>query len=148
MTDNVADYFKGLAAQYTDNIRASDFKANIVLFFLSLTMGPIIFNRDKFPPFLTMPVVVAPFLVIFFCLFVALLPRFPQRGRRGFFISGKARPADFEYRPDADEVAELRLRVAIFSDILYWKTQCLRLAFFLCIASVLVGAVLLGIYAR
>ena len=93
MTDNVADHYKGLAAQYTDNIRASDFKANIVLFFLSLTMGPIIFNRDKFPPFLTMPVVVAPFLVIFFCLFVALLPRFPQRGRRGFFISGKARPA-------------------------------------------------------
>ena len=48
------------------------------MFFLSLTMGPIIFNHDKFPPFLTMPVLVAPFLIMFFCLFVALLPRYPQ----------------------------------------------------------------------
>jgi hypothetical protein len=148
MTDAVADHYKGLAAQYTDAIRASDFKANIVLFFLSLTMGPIIFNRDKFPPFLTMPVLIAPFLVIFFCLFVALLPRYPRRGRRGFYISGRATPADFAYRPSADEAAELRLRVAIFSDILYWKTACLRVAFFLCIAAVLTGALLLAIYSR
>jgi len=149
MTDAVADHFKGLAAQYTDAIRASDFKANIVLFFLSLTMGPVIFNHDKFPRFLTMPVLVTPFLVMFFCLFVALLPRFPKRGRRSFFISGKATPADFLYRgPDPNEAQELQLRVAILSDILYWKTTCLRVAFFICIACVLIAAVLLAIYAR
>jgi hypothetical protein len=149
MTDAVADHFKGLAAQYTDAIRASDFKANIVLFFLSLTMGPIIFNHDKFPAFLSLPLLVAPFLVIFFCLFVALLPRYPKRGRRGFYISGKATPADFLYRgPSGDEASELRLRVAILSDILYWKTACLRVAFFLCIAAVLAAAPLLAVYAR
>src|SRR5947209_4286387 len=149
MSDPVADHFKGLAAAYTDAIRASDFKANIVMFFLSLTMGPVLFNRDKFPPFLTMPVLVAPFLVMFFCLFVALLPRYPRRGRASFFVSGKARPADFLYRgPRENEVEELRLRVAIFSDILYWKTQCLRVAFFMCIAAVLAAAPLLAIYAR
>jgi hypothetical protein len=148
MTDST-DHYKGLAASYTDAIRASDFKANIVMFFLSLTMGPIIFNRDKFPPFLTMPVVVAPFLVLFFCLFVALLPRYPRRGRSSFFISGKATPADFLYRgPNPNEAQELQLRVAILSDILYWKTLCLRTAFFICIASVLLSAPLLAIYAR
>ena len=149
MTDTTADHYKGLAATYTDAIRASDFKANIVMFFLSLTMGPVIFNRDKFPAFLTMPVLVAPFLVMFFALFVALLPRYPKRGRASFFISGKATPADFAYRgPNPNEVQELQLRVAILSDILYWKTLCLRIAFFICIASVLAAAPLLAIYAR
>ena len=95
MNDSTSDHYKGLAAAYTDAIRASDFKANIVMFFLSLTIGPIIFNRDKFPPFLSMVVVVTPFLVIFFSLFVALLPRYPKRGRASFFISGKARPGGF-----------------------------------------------------
>jgi hypothetical protein len=149
MTDAIADHYKGLAAAYTDAIRASDFKANIVMFFLSLTMGPVIFNHDKFPHFLTLPALIAPFLLIFFCLFIALLPRYPRRGRASFFISGKATPADFLYRgPTPDEARELQLRVAILSDILYWKTLCLRVAFFICIASVLVAAPLLAIYAR
>jgi hypothetical protein len=149
MTDAAAEHFRGLAAQYTDAIRASDFKANIVMFFLSLTMGPVIFNHDKFPHFLTMPVLVAPFLVMFLALFVALLPRYPKRGRKNFYISGKATPADFVYRgPNQNEAQELRLRVAILSDILYWKTLCLRIAFFVCIACVLASAPLLAIYAR
>jgi len=143
------DHYKGLAAAYTDAIRASDFKANIVMFFLSLTMGPGLYNRDHFPPFLTLPVFLAPFLVMFFCLFVALVPRFPKRGRSQFFISPRARPADFAYKgPNPNEAEELQLRVAILSDILYWKTLCLNVAFFLCIACVVVGAILLSVYAR
>ncbi len=86
MSDSIVEHYKGLAAAYTDAIRASDFKANIVMFFLSLTMGPVLFNRDKFPSFLTLPVLIAPFLVMFFALFVALLPRYPRRGRASFFI--------------------------------------------------------------
>jgi hypothetical protein len=149
MTDTLTEHYKGLAAAYTDAIRASDFKANIVMFFLSLTIGPIIFNRDKFPHFLTMPALVAPFIVVFFCLFIALVPRYPRRGRSSFFISGKAKPADFAYNgPRDNETQDLQLRVAILSDILYWKTLCLRIAFFICIAAVLAAAPLLAIYAR
>jgi hypothetical protein len=149
MTDTIADHYKGLAAAYTDAIRASDFKANIVMFFLSLTMGPVIFNRDKFPHFLSLPVLLAPFLVMFFCLFVALLPRYPRRGRSSFFISARARPADFLYRGhNPNEARDLQLRVAILSDILYWKTLCLRVAFFVCIGCVVAAFPLLAIYAR
>ena len=149
MTDAIADHYKGLAAAYTDAIRASDFKANIVMFFLSLTMGPVVFNHEKFPHFLTLPTLIAPFLLMFFCLFIALLPRYPRRGRATFFISGKAKPADFLYRgANHNEAQELQLRVAILSDILYWKTLCLRVAFFICIACVLVAAPLLAIFAR
>jgi hypothetical protein len=149
MTDATVEHFKSLAAQYTGAIRVSDFKANIVMFFLSLSMGPIIFNHDKLPPFLSLPVLVTPFLVMFFFLFVVLLPRYPKRGRSSFYISGKATPADFLYRgPNPNEVQDLQLRVAILSDILYWKTICLRAAFFICIACVLASAPLLAIYAR
>ncbi len=149
MTDAAVEHYKGLAAVYTDIIRTSDFKANIVMFFLSLTMGPVIFNHDKFPPFLSLPVLVAPFLAMFLALFVALMPRFPKRGRASFFISGKATPADFAYRgPNQNEVQDLKLRVAILCDILYWKTLCLRITFLICIACVLAAAVLLAIYGR
>jgi hypothetical protein len=149
MADSSVEHYRGLAATYTDAIRASDFKANIVMFFLSLTMGPIIFNHDKFPHFLTIQVLVAPFLIMFLALFVALVPRFPRRGRSSFFISGKATPDDFAYRgPNPNEAQELQLRVAILSDILYWKTLCLRVAFFICIACVLASAPLLVIYAQ
>jgi hypothetical protein len=149
MADTEVDHYKGLAGQYTGAIRASDFKANIVMFFLSLTMGPIIFNHDKFPKFLTLPVLVAPFILMFLALFIALVPRFPRRGRAGFFISGKATAADFEYRgPNPNEARDLQLRVAVLSDILYWKTTCLRVAFFICIACVIAAAPLLAIYAR
>jgi hypothetical protein len=149
MADSSVEHYRGLAATYTDAIRASDFKANIVMFFLSLVLGPIIFNRDKLPPYLTMPVLVAPFIAAFFCLFMALLPRYPKRGRSSFFISRQAKPADFLYRGSVgDDTQDLQLRVAIFSDILYWKTICLRIAFFICIACVVAAALLLAIYAR
>jgi hypothetical protein len=149
MAQSIADHYKGLAAAYTDAIRASDFKANIVMFFLSLVLGPIIFNRDKLPPYLTMPVLVAPFIAAFFCLFMALLPRYPKRGRSSFYISRDAKPSDFAFRgANADETHDLQLRVAIFSDILYWKTVNLRIAFFICIACVFAAALLLVIYAR
>jgi hypothetical protein len=149
MTQSIADHYNGLAAAYTDAIRVSDLKANIVMFFLSLVMGPIIFNRDKFPPFLTMPVVVSPFIIAFFCLFMVLLPRYPRRGRSSFHISSRATPADFKYHgPSSTVTEELQLRVAILSDILYWKTVCLRVAFFVCIGCIVVAAPLLVIYAR
>ena len=149
MSDPVAEHYKGLAAAYTDAIRASDFKANIVMFFLSLVLGPVLYNHDKFPAFLTVPLVTTPFLVAIFALFVALMPRYPRRGRASFFISGRATPADFAYRgPNPEEAKELRLRVAILSDILYWKTLCLRVAFFISIAGTLLSAPLLAIYAR
>jgi hypothetical protein len=147
MTQDPADYFRGLSAAYTDAIRASDFKANIVMFFLSIVLGPVMFTRDKFPKFLTLPVLSAPFLVIFFCLFVALLPRIPKRGRRDFYVSRTATPEDFRFvAPPEGEAAQLQLRCAILSEILYWKTLCLRIAFFACIASVLAATVIVAIY--
>lgn len=137
MAQQPAEYYGGLSAAYTDAIRASDFKANIVIFFLSIAMGPVIGARDKLPSFLPLPVALSPFLVVFLCLFVALLPRYPSRGRANFLVSRTAAPGDFRFVDDYEhEVSQLRLRCAILSHILFWKTACLRVVFFICMASV------------
>ena len=60
----------------------------------------------------------------------------------------RRRPISSIAAPTPTRPQELQLRVAILSDILYWKTLCLRVAFFICIACVLVAAPLLAIYAR
>ena len=137
MAQEHADYYRGLSAAYTDAIRASDFKANIVIFFLSIVSGSVIGARDKLPGFMPLPVVLAPFLLVFFCLFVALLPRYPRRGRPNFLVSRTATAADFRFVESLDhEVTQLRLRCAVLSHILFWKTLCLRASFFICMAGV------------
>ena len=139
MAQEHADYYRGLSAAYTDAIRASDFKANIVLFFLSIVSGSVIGARDKLPAYLPLPVALAPFLVVFLCLFIALIPRYPRRGRNNFLVSRTAAASDFQFVESLDhEVTQMRLRCAILSHILFWKTLCLRITFFICMAGVVV----------
>jgi len=149
MARQPADYYRALSAVYTDAIRTSDFKANIVVFFLSIVMGPIMGSRDKFPPFLPALVVLAPFLVVFFCLFVALKPRYPSRGRANFLLLRNAAASNFQFVEDsAHEVSQLQLRCAILSDILFWKTLCLRISFSVCIVSVALAALMIAYYGH
>lgn len=139
MEQEYADYYRGLSAAYTDAIRASDFKANIVLFFLSIVSGSVIAARDKLPWYLPLPIALAPFLIVFLCLFVALIPRYPRRGRANFLVSRTAAAADFQFVESLDhEVTQMRLRCAILSHILFWKTLCLRVTFFIGMVGVVV----------
>jgi len=143
MAQEPADYYRGLSASYTDAIRATDFKANIVMFFLSIVVGPIIGARDKLPAFLPLPVALAPFLLAFLCLFVVLLPRYPTRGRANFPVLRSPSLGDFRFVDNRDhEVTQLQLRCAILSHILFWKTFCLRTSFFICIAGVVTAELL------
>ena len=139
-----AEYYRGLSAGYTDAIRVSDIKANILMFFLSLVLGPVIGSRDKYPHFLTLPVLISPFLVVFLLLFFALLPRYPRRGGSKLVVSRTALPRDFQFVDDTGrEVAELQMRCAILSHILFWKTRCLQISFTVCLFSVFAATVFL-----
>jgi hypothetical protein len=149
MDRNPADYFQGLSAAYTDAIRATDFKCNIIMFFLSIVMGPVISIKDKLPPFLTLPMALTPFLVAFFCLFLAILPRYPRRQTKNFIVSRTAEPEQFAFVPgQSDDFRNFQLRCAILSDILFWKTWCLRIALFVCFFSIVLASVMLPIYAH
>jgi hypothetical protein len=149
MAQEPADYYRGLTALYNEAIRASDIKANIVLFFLSIVMGTIVGVRDQLPHFLPVPIALSPFLVVFLALFIALLPRYPSRGRESFRVLRTASPADFQVIENADrEGARLRLTCATLSHILFWKTACLRISFFICLVSIVVSALLVIVYSR
>jgi hypothetical protein len=144
-----AEYYRGLSAGYTDAIRVSDIKANILMFFLSLVLGPVIGSRDKYPHFLTLPVLISPFLVVFLLLFFALLPRYPRRGGSKLVVSRTALPRDFQFVDDTGrEVAELQMRCAILSHILFWKTRCLQISFTVCLFSVFAATVFIISYGH
>ena len=122
--------YRSLIAVYTDSIRASDFKANIAILFVAFMMGPILGNYTRFPSYLPIPFVLLPFLIVYLCLFLVLIPRYPKRGSKDFLVSRTATAADFENVAETeDEIEQLRLRCAVLSELLWWKTLYINVGF-------------------
>jgi hypothetical protein len=141
---NPTQPYRGLIAGYTEAIRASDFKANIAFLFVAFMMGSVLWNYTGFPSYLPVQLVLLPFLVVYFCLFMVLYPRYPKRGARNFLVTRHASPADFENVVETeDDIAQLKLRCAVLSDILWWKTQCIRISFLVAIVCVCITILLL-----
>ena len=135
---------RNLIAGYGDSIRLSDIKANIAVLFVAIMMGTVLQFRDQYPPYLNVPVLLAPFVVIFFNLLASVYPRFPRVGRKRFPIWRHSNPEDFEFIADPVlEVEELPVRCALLSRILYWKNVTLQAAYVLSIATLVGGGVLL-----
>ena len=147
MTEDAPDpahHFGNLIGAYTEAIRLSDFKANLAVLFVAIMMGPIVAYRDKYPHFLSLPVVLSPFLVAFFCLLIVVFPRYPRRGRTNFLVVRNPTRSDFVFVDNGDDdVEQLKLRCSILSGILYWKTLFLRIGCSICLATMVVIFVLL-----
>ena len=147
MNKNVADpaqAYRGLIAGYTDAIRASDFKANIAILFVAFMMGPILYNYTRFPSYLPVQLVLLPFLTVYLCLFMVLIPRYPRRGSKNFLVSRTATAADFlNVTETEDEIEQLKLRCAVLSELLAWKTLYLKTAFIVSIVSIIATMILL-----
>jgi hypothetical protein len=136
--------YRSLIAGYTDAIRASDFKANIAILFVAFMMGPILGNYTRFPSYLPIPLVLLPFLVVYLCLFMVLIPRYPKRGSKNFLVSRTATAADFENVAETeDEIEQLRLRCAVLSELLWWKTLYINISFILAIFCIIITIFLL-----
>jgi hypothetical protein len=141
---NPTQPYRGLIAGYTEAIRASDLKANIAFLFAAFMMGSVLYNYTGFPSYLPIPIVLMPFLINYFCLFIVLIPRYPKRGAKNFLVSRNLTPADFENVVETeDSIEQLKLRCAVLSDILWWKTQFLRASLLLSIVCVFVTLLLL-----
>jgi hypothetical protein len=143
MTQEPADppdpalHFGNLISAYTDTIRTSDFKANLAVLFVAIMMGPIVAYRDKYPHFLSLPLVLAPFIIAFFCLLICVFPRYPRRGNR-FLIRNPAK-SDFVFiENNEDDIEQLKIRCAILSGILYWKTLFLNISLIICLGTIVV----------
>ena len=110
-------------------------------------MGSVLWNYTGFPRYLPVQIVLLPFLVVYFCLFMVLYPRYPKRGAKNFLVKRHATPADFENVIETeDDIGQLKLRCAVLSDILWWKTLYIRISFLLAIVSVCI-TILLLLYA-
>jgi hypothetical protein len=141
---NPTQPYRSLIAGYTEAIRASDFKANIAFLFVAFMMGSVLWNYRSLPSFLPVQLVLLPFLVVYFCLFMVLFPRYPKRGAKNFLVAPRLTPADFEHVVETEEeIGQLKLRCAVHSDILWWKSLYIRVSFLLSIVCVCITIFLL-----
>src|SRR6516162_9092045 len=136
--------YRGLIAAYTDNIRGMDFKANIAILFVAFMMGPILYNYTKFPSYLPIHFVLLPFLIVYLCLFMVLIPRYPRRGSKNFPVSRTATAGDFNNVAETeDEIEQLKLRCAVLSELLWWKTLYINISFFVSMICIVLTIFLL-----
>ena len=136
--------YRSLIAGYTDAIRASDFKANIAILFVAFMMGPILGNYTRFPSFLPIAIVLLPFLIVYLCLFLVLIPRYPKRGSKNFLVSRTATAADFrDVVESEDEIEQLKLRCAVLSELLWWKTLYINIGFVVSMICIVITLILL-----
>ena len=139
-----AQPYRSLIAGYTDAIRMSDFKANIALLFGAFMMGSVLFNYQRFPSYLPIPIVLLPFLIVYICMLAVLIPRFPKRGAKHFIVSRNATLSDFAKVVEADdELEQLKLRCSVLSGLLWWKTFYIRVGFFVAMVGIIASVFLI-----
>jgi hypothetical protein len=136
---------RNLVAGYGDSIRLSDIKANIAVLFVAIMMGTVVQFRELYPWYLSVPVILAPFVCIFFSLLASVFPRYPRAGRKWFPIRRNAKPEDFEFLAAPPDDLALPERCALLSRLLYWKTVTLQFAYLASMATLAGSAVLLFI---
>jgi hypothetical protein len=96
---------RDLIAGYSDSIRLSDIKALIAVLFVAIMMGTVLQFRELYPWYLSAPVILTPFMIVFLNLLISVYPRFPRAGRQRFPIWRNPDPEDFDFI--ADNEAEL-----------------------------------------
>ena len=135
---------RNLIAGYGDSIRLSDIKALIAVLFVAIMMGTVLQFRQLYPWYLSVPVILTPFMIIFLNLLISVYPRFPRAGRRRFPIWRNADPKDFDFVADTEaELEGLPALCAILSRILWWKNITLLTADVLSMACLAAAAILL-----
>jgi len=135
---------RNLLAGYSDSIRLSDIKAMIAVLFVAIMVGTVLQFRTRYPWYLSVPVLMIPFMIIFLNLLISVYPRFPRAGRRRFPLWRNPEPDDFDFVADSEaEIADLPARCALFSRILWWKNITLQIAYLLSMACLVATAILL-----
>jgi hypothetical protein len=135
---------RNLIAGYGDSIRLSDIKALIAVLFVAIMMGTVLQFRLLYPWYLSVPVILTPFMLIFLNLLISVFPRFPRTGRQRFPLWRNPDPEDFDDIADTEaDLAALPERCALLSRILWWKTITLQTAYVLSMACFVAAGILL-----
>jgi hypothetical protein len=140
---------RNLIAGYGDSIRLSDIKALIAVLFVAIMMGTVLQFRQLYPPYLSTPVILTPFMIIFLNLLISVYPRFPRTGRRRFPLWRNPGPEDFDFVADTEaEIEGLPALCALLSRILWWKNITLLTADILSMACLAAAAILFFVGRR
>jgi hypothetical protein len=135
---------RNLIAGYSDSIRLSDIKANIAVLFVAIMMGTVLQFRDFYPWYLSVPVILAPFMIIFLNLLISVYPRYPRAGRDRFPVRRNPEPEDFGFVADLEsDPNALPERCALLSRILWWKNITLQIAYVTAMMTLASAAILL-----
>ena len=135
---------RNLIAGYGDSMRLSDIKALIAVLFVAIMMGTVLQYRSHYPWYLSAPVILAPFMIIYLNLLISVYPRYPRSGRQRFPIWRNPDPEDFNFIADTEaELEALPALCATLSRILWWKNTTLLIADLLAMACLAAAAILL-----
>jgi hypothetical protein len=135
---------RNLIAGYTDSMRLSDIKALIAVLFVAIMMVTVLQYRDRYPHYLTPPVILTPFMIVYLNLLISVYPRFSRAGGNRFPVWRNADPEDFDFIADTKaEVEGLPALCADMSRILWWKNITLLAADFIAMAGMAAAAILL-----
>ena len=74
MSPDTIKYFEGLLAVYTDNIRISDIKSNIILFFLTVSIPTVVAFRAQLPTYVPLLLLLLLPLFAIILLILAIYP--------------------------------------------------------------------------
>ena len=130
MSPDTVKYFEGLLTTYTDNIKISDIKSNIILFFLAISIPTVAAFRLQLPTYMPLFFLLLLPLFSIILLVLAIYPRYVVTPGFPFFIKRSVKPDDFVTPPDDDKelLALFRTRCAALAKILYWKIFLFRIA--------------------
>jgi hypothetical protein len=130
MSPETIKYFEGLLTTYTDNIRISDIKSNIILFILAFSIPTVAAFRTQLPFYMPLYLLLLLPLFSIIVLVLAIYPRFVVTPGFPFFIKRSVVPEDFVTPPDDEKelLALFRTRCAALARILYWKIFLFRIA--------------------
>jgi hypothetical protein len=135
---------RNLITGYRDSMMLSDIKALIAVLFVAIMMGTVLQYRQQYPWYLSAPVILAPFMIIYISLLISVYPRFPRAGRERFPIWRNADPEAFSFVADTEaELEGLPALCAGLSRILWWKNITLLTADILAIACLAAALILL-----
>jgi len=135
MSPDTIKYFESLLGVYTDNIRISDVKSNIILFLLTFSIPTMVAFRAQLPVYIPLLLLLLLPLFAIILLILAIYPRFVVTPGFPFFVKRSVSPDEFVTPPDDEEelLALFRNRCAALAKILYWKVVLFRIAMGACL---------------
>jgi hypothetical protein len=110
MNEAAIKYFEGLITLYTDNIRQIDFKSNVMIFFLSISISTVSAFRLELPKFVPVYILLALPLCSIMLFIFSIYPRIKKVTGFPFYANRKVVLEDIVGPPEGDEAFVLQLR--------------------------------------